>query len=72
LRDGELLAARDLLEQIGERGLGCFKGDRLHNARTLTRLPAPSQFFSRGWTGDCGRGPPALLGLRLGRAAPWR
>ena len=48
LRDGELLAARDLPEQIRERGLGFFKGDRLHNAKTLTRLPAQGQFFSRG------------------------
>jgi hypothetical protein len=48
LCDGELLAARDLPEQIRERGLGFFKGDRLHNAKTLTRLPAQGQFFSRG------------------------
>src|ERR1039457_5260644 len=45
LRDGELLAARDLPEQIRERGLGFFECDRLHNAKTLTRLPAQGQYF---------------------------
>ena len=32
LRDGKLLAARNLPEQIRERGLGFFQCDRLHNA----------------------------------------
>ena len=45
LRDGELLAARDLLEQIREGGLGFFKGDRLHDGKTLTRRPAQGQSF---------------------------
>jgi hypothetical protein len=55
LRDGELLAARDLPEQIRERGLGFFKGDRLHNAKTLTLLPAQGQFFSRAGARPSGR-----------------
>jgi hypothetical protein len=46
LRDGELLAIRDLFDQIRERGLGFFKGDRLHNTKTLTRFPVQGQFFS--------------------------
>ena len=45
LRDGELLATRDLPEQIRERGLGFFQCDRLHDAKTLTRLPAQGQYF---------------------------
>ena len=45
LRDGELLAARDLPEQIRERGLGFFQCDCLHNGETLTRLPAQGQYF---------------------------
>jgi hypothetical protein len=55
LRDGELLAARDLLEQIRERGLGFFQCDRLHNAKSLTRLPARGQFFSREGARSSGR-----------------
>ena len=45
LRNGELLAVRDLPEQIRERGLGLFKGERLHNAKTLTRSHAQGQSF---------------------------
>jgi hypothetical protein len=55
LRDGELLAARDLPEQIRERGLGFFQCDRLHDTKTLTRLPAQGQYFSREGARPSGR-----------------
>ena len=59
LRDGELLAARDLFEQIRERGLGFFQCDRLHNAKTLTRLPAQGQYFCvAGWRAHTRGQPP--------------
>jgi hypothetical protein len=46
LCDGELLAVRDLFEQIRECGLRYFNGDCLHNETTVIRFPAQDQFFS--------------------------
>ena len=39
LRDGELLAARDLPEQIGQGGLRFFEGDHLHNCHQNNSPP---------------------------------
>jgi hypothetical protein len=46
LRDGELFAARDLPEQIRERGLGFFQCDRLHDAKNLPALMRIANSFA--------------------------
>jgi len=47
LRDGKLLAAFDLFDQIREGCLGFFKGNCLHSAKTVTRIAGQDQ--SNSW-----------------------